>query len=159
MTTTINDAARSERVMQPAVSDLSASSTAPLMRLGEGLGSIRTTPERREGQPGQQLGAGLVSPFLPRRTTMRKIVLAGLAVTALAAPASAVAVDQLGSDVASPRATETPRTAASRYSPSGTTNCESVDSERTTSAATTSNIQRVATLDWFSTRRSRSGVR
>ena len=45
---------------------------------------------------------------------MRRIGLASLVVLALAAPSSALAVDQLGADVASPRATETPGTAAAR---------------------------------------------
>ncbi len=45
---------------------------------------------------------------------MRRIILAGLAVIALAAPSSAVAVDQLRYEVMSPRATETPGTAEAR---------------------------------------------
>jgi hypothetical protein len=48
---------------------------------------------------------------------MRRIVLAGLAVMALATPASALpdqAVDELRSQVTSPRATETPGTAEAR---------------------------------------------
>lgn len=53
--------------------------------------------------------------FLKRQErTLKRIVLAGLAVMALAVPASAVAVDQLGSYAASPRATETPGTAEAR---------------------------------------------
>ncbi len=43
---------------------------------------------------------------------MRRIIVAGLAVLALAAPASAV--DRLGYAVASPRATETPGTAVAQ---------------------------------------------
>jgi hypothetical protein len=45
---------------------------------------------------------------------IRRIVLAGLAVIALAAPSSAVAVDQPGYYAASPRATEIPGTAEAR---------------------------------------------
>jgi hypothetical protein len=45
---------------------------------------------------------------------MRRIVSACLAVIALAAPSSAVAVDEVASDVTSPRATETPGTPAAQ---------------------------------------------
>jgi hypothetical protein len=45
---------------------------------------------------------------------MRRIVLTGLAVLALAAPSSAVAVNRLGSDVTSPRTTEMPATAVAQ---------------------------------------------
>jgi hypothetical protein len=45
---------------------------------------------------------------------MRRIVSACLAVIALAAPSSAVAVDQVASNVTSPRTTETPGTAAAQ---------------------------------------------
>ena len=45
---------------------------------------------------------------------MRRLILAGLAVVALAAPSSAVAVDPPSFTVASPRVTETPTTAEAR---------------------------------------------
>ena len=45
---------------------------------------------------------------------MKRIALASLAVIALAAPAPAHAVDQRGSDVASPQLTEQPGTTAAR---------------------------------------------
>jgi hypothetical protein len=45
---------------------------------------------------------------------MRRIGLASLVLMALAAPAPTLAVDQPGYDVASPRATEIPGTAAAR---------------------------------------------
>jgi hypothetical protein len=56
-----------------------------------------------------------LTPQSPREgRAIRRIVLAGLAVLALAAPSSAVAVDKLGPGVTSPRTTETPGTAEAR---------------------------------------------